>query len=105
MVGWSLSNLRPFESHVGDEVRIGGFSSGIIARTDRIDGFSPMLRCECFGVVGQGKKVEGRTITSEIAGIGRGMRAFSANDGQTAHERVGGKRRMHVEIAKKNLLG
>ena len=98
-------HLGPFPTQVSGDVGVRRVARNFVALANCFDGFIPGALVEADRVVVDGPKVEGRTMTREVAGVGNGVSAFTAGSRERHHEGIQAERTMNVEVAEENLLG
>ena len=98
------THLRPLPAEEGDDVGILRIARERIAVANRLLRLPPVLRRDRLGVVVDAPEVERGAEAGEVAGVGGRVRALALQHRQAADERIGGERRVHVEVAEQDLL-
>ena len=100
------SGLRPLPTQVRDDIRAVCIAREGITLAHRVDGLRPDAWRNLLGMVVDRPKIQGRTITCKITGIGGWMAALIATGYRQAQRiRIEGIGGMDVEITEQDLLG
>ena len=99
------TDLRPFKPVKDDEIlsTIRGLAHRIALPIGLLlEG--PMLRSQFLCMIRDRVEIQCRAVSGVIAGIRRGMRSFAAQQGHRSEKCVQRIGRVHVQVAKQNLL-
>ncbi len=97
------ASLGPLPPHEGHHVGCIFAAREGVALSDGLEASSPIVGVDIGGVIVERIKIERCAVAGEITGIGGGVSAFAAHQGEVEHESIEGNRGVDVQIAEENL--